>query len=157
SGNYSFDRLLPGKYTIEASRKDRLASTQKATLAIGANRLDFQLKRGGFIQGRVVDKATGDVPRFDRSMSIQVTAINVAAAKAGRADANACKGWVNNDGTFSITAEPGQNLLVFSNPSWQLADARWAKQGVRVVADRTEDVELQLERRTGGWNSMISE
>jgi protocatechuate 3,4-dioxygenase beta subunit len=158
NGNFSIDRLEPGKYTIEATRTDRLRTTQEVSLKAGDNQLTLRLKNGGFIKGRVIDDATGEAPKFDRSMSINVVAFNSSLPKDANGMFQSFQGWVYEDGSFSMSVPLGKNHLVLMNPDWQFVDAdRWLKKGLDIENENQVEVELRVKPRRGGWQAFQAE
>ncbi|HUY90133.1 MAG TPA: carboxypeptidase regulatory-like domain-containing protein [Pirellulales bacterium] len=146
-GRYAATGLPPGKYTLRTWRADRLDATREVELHSGANFADLRLESGAFIQGIVIDEATGKPPLDFGDMPMAVHAM-----LSGEKPSDARAGYVQGDGTFSMTVRPGKNSLVFFHPRWRLIDEnRWRLAGVEAARGQTVKVELRVASQRPKW------
>ena len=149
-GRYAATGLPPGKYALRAWRSDRLDFSREVELHSGPNSADLRLQSGAFIQGIVIDEATGKPPLEyvgDMQMSVH-------AMLPGEKPSEARAGYVQRDGTFSMTVRPGKNSLVFFHPRWRLIDeASWRERGVEAAKGQTAKVELRVALQRPAWTT----
>jgi BlaR1 peptidase M56/Carboxypeptidase regulatory-like domain len=141
TGKYSVSQLAPGNWHVRTWTLDRPSTTRSIDLHAGQNELDLRLPKGGTIKGRIVDVATGKIPRPDP----RIGGISLGASIAGHDARESSQGYMSNEGTFSMVVQPGKNLIGLSTPFWKLVDEeQWKTKGVEVAAGQTVEIELRL-------------
>lgn len=138
-GNYVVENVSEGPYTATATL-DGFSRERKKDIYADAGRIDFELKRNGYVWGDVRDKETGDPIKTYR---IELQARNARRNNAWR---RVRSQWVNDpSGKFKIYAKDGEYKLVVRAKGYILLE----KEGIRI--DLTADAEeMSLKATPGG-------
>ncbi|HEY2839479.1 MAG TPA: M56 family metallopeptidase, partial [Pirellulales bacterium] len=135
--------LEPGECSAGVSVDGRLNCNKTVHITVDRGAVEFRLKRGGVIKGRLIDDATGKPAVLPRGANV-----NVFAFVAGGVLNDTTGGAVDRKtAEFTFSARQGRNQISLRDydECWELIDAeRWVKQGVDVAQGQTDEIELRV-------------
>jgi hypothetical protein len=146
-GKYRLPSLLAGKYNIWADAPDRTCAALDS-FAVEAGKKhaapDLGLIEGGWIEGRVIDAATG-TPLGNGADRGQLQ-IAIRGPSRPRSGAAVQSTEVDAEGRFRIRATPGLNHPYVMHPDYnrRTENRERYQQGIEVKARKTTAVEFRI-------------
>jgi protocatechuate 3,4-dioxygenase beta subunit len=134
-GNYVIDNVAEGPYSAYATL-DGFSRERKKDIYADAGRIDFELKKNGYVWGDVRDKATGEPVK---TYQVELHRRNPQRNNAWR---RASSRWINDpSGKFKLYAKDGSYKLVIRAKGYILLE----KEGVNVsIADEPDEIALKV-------------
>jgi hypothetical protein len=146
-GKYRFTSLLAGKYNIWTSTSDRVCTALDSFgVEAGKKRTapDLMLIEGGWIEGRVIDAATGKpISGKSHVRGLHVGLYGPAMPRSG----SACdSSEVDEHGRFRLHVAPGVNFpYLMESDSWARTQRReYFKKGIEVRAGEVVSINFRI-------------
>lgn len=142
-GRFAFESLAPRLHTVTTVSVDgpRLIATHVAVAAASSaeeiENVELRHSATGFLLGRLLDDATGEVIAGDPT-----TNVDAIGPTQDRRRTESSAG-VSSEGRFRLEAAPGRNTIRLDLPGWEPCNPH-----VNVIAGRETPFDLRLRRTT---------
>ena len=145
-GRFHIENLPPGKYraSIKLAGRPNLAVSE-VTLSAGSNRKDFQMERGGVVQGRVIDVRTEQPIQLAEDETMQIS----ESDERGRWFAGMPSANIQPDGSFTLMLPAGHRFFgMYFGPNWRGVNTdRLLENGIEVIEGETTELEIRVRPR----------
>ncbi|HEX4954921.1 MAG TPA: carboxypeptidase regulatory-like domain-containing protein [Thermoanaerobaculia bacterium] len=132
AGRYRLEGIAPGHQQLAAGAEGWLSVEKSVEVTETGGRLDFTLRRGATVRGRVIDAEGVPVPRANVVLEEQAGGPFLAMIQSGR------------EGSFSIGGVPPGRYVIAAQREGYRAPA--GPTSVEVGGQAVEDLELVLDR-----------
>jgi beta-lactamase regulating signal transducer with metallopeptidase domain len=148
-GRYRIEGLLAGAYNVRPDTNDDRTVIALDSLAVHPGKTthapDLKLIKGGFLEGKLVDAATGKaISKNAKGRNLRIGMHGPARPKSG---ANVQSVLVDDDGKFRIRVAPGVNYPYIMNPElWERVEGRekLQQEGISVPDGEVVRVEIRI-------------
>jgi hypothetical protein len=149
NGRYRLTSLSAAKYNIWADAPDRTSVALDSVEVAAGETLhdqDLALIEGGWLEGRVVDAASGDPLSRSDGRQLRVAAYGPAHPKSGAAVRSAP---VENDGRFRLRVAPGRSYpYIMTSNVWRRVERKAEyENGIDVADGEVVTVEFRVLER----------